>query len=340
MQIRYLWFFLAVSLSAASGYLLLTWSITGFGAYGYGVFLFLPLNIGAAAAYIQGWKAPVTRWQSAAASLAALGLFALLVFAFAQEGVICLLMAAPLAVPFAILGALLVHSLRQRRKAKASLLLSLFFLVPASFPLDPRVDARKEESGRAEGQNRPGVASWPDSQKWDSVVTRITVQAEPSRIWEKVIAFPPLPPPDEWFFRAGIAYPTHARLIGEGPGALRECHFSTGVFVEPITRWEKPHLLEFDVSSQPEPLRELSFRAIHPPHLHGYFESKKGRFRIREENAANSPSGRTVTVLEGTTWYRSFLAPKPYWRLWNEYLVHRIHLRVLGHIRDLAEMSP
>jgi len=46
------------------------------------------------------------------------------------------------------------------------------------------------------------------------------------------------------------------------------------------------------------------------------------------------PGGRTR--LQGTTWYRR-MWPAGYWRLWCDAVVHRIHLRVLRHIKRLAE---
>jgi len=33
------------------------------------------------------------------------------------------------------------------------------------------------------------------------------------------------------------------------------------------------------------------------------------------------------------------MGPGIYWRLWSDYIVHKIHLRVLEHIRTLAEME-
>jgi hypothetical protein len=41
--------------------------------------------------------------------------------------------------------------------------------------------------------------------------------------------------------------------------------------------------------------------------------------------------------LEGTTWYRHGLWPAEYWRWWSDAIIHRIHLRVLRHVRMLAE---
>jgi hypothetical protein len=58
--------------------------------------------------------------------------------------------------------------------------------------------------------------------------------------------------------------------------------------------------------------------------------SKRGQFRLtRLENGH--------TLLEGTTWYQHGLWPGGYWRLWSDAIIHRIHLRVLEHVRELAE---
>ena len=67
-----------------------------------------------------------------------------------------------------------------------------------------------------------------------------------------------------------------------------------------------------------------------PKHLHGYLISKQGQFRLTR--LANNH-----TLLEGTTWYQHGLWPAEYWRWWSDAIIHRIHLRVLTHIRTLAE---
>jgi hypothetical protein len=80
------------------------------------------------------------------------------------------------------------------------------------------------------------------------------------------------------------------------------------------------------------PLNELSpYKQIHAPHLHGYFISHGGQFLL-----TGLPGGRTR--LEGTTWYRHTMWPATYWGWWSDYVIHRIHMRVLNHIREQAEM--
>ena len=128
-----------------------------------------------------------------------------------------------------------------------------------------------------------------------------------------------------------VAYPTRTRIVGQGLGAKRFCDLSTGPAVETVTRWEPAHALEFDVTETPAPMEELSpYGHIEPKHLHGYFVSKHGRFVLTALNG-----GRTR--INGTSWYQHGMYPAPYWRLWTDATVHRIHARVLGHIRHLSE---
>ena len=124
-----------------------------------------------------------------------------------------------------------------------------------------------------------------------------------------------------------------ATISGRGVGAFRHCEFSTGPFVEPITTWDEPRRLAFDVVEQPHPMHELSpYRTLHPPHLDGFFRSRQGQFLLTP-----LPDGRTR--LEGTTWYTQKLWPASYWQRWTDYLVHTIHRRVLNHIQAEAERA-
>ena len=155
--------------------------------------------------------------------------------------------------------------------------------------------------------------------------------APPERVWPNVVGFSELPAPSELVFQTGIAYPMRARIEGRGEGAVRYCEFSTGPFVEPITTWDEPKRLSFDVSEQPPAMREWSpFRHVHPPHLDASLRSKRGEFRLIALDG-----GRTR--LEGSTWYELSMAPEIYWKLWSDGMINAIHTRVLLHIKDLSE---
>ncbi len=214
------------------------------------------------------------------------------------EGLLCLAMAAPLAVPLALAGTWLGYM-----AAPGTLVLPLLIA-----------------TGDLPRPSSPPAA----------VTSAVEIAAPAETVWRNVIEFPDLAPPKEWFFRAGLAFPLRARIEGRGAGAVRRCEFSTGTFVEPVIVWDEPRLLRFAVTHNPEPMRELSPYEIHPAHLRGYFASTQGQFLL-------TPLANGHTLLAGTTWYRQELWPGVYWRLWTDAIVHRIHLRVLNHIKEISE---
>jgi hypothetical protein len=115
---------------------------------------------------------------------------------------------------------------------------------------------------------------------------------------------------------------------------VRHCNFSTGSFVEPITTWDEPRLLAFNVVSQPASMREWSWmHEIQPAHLHGYLQVQRGQFRL----LPIVRDGQRHTLVVGTTWYQNKMWPNLYWRIWCDNLIHSIHMRVLRHIKQQSE---
>jgi hypothetical protein len=165
-----------------------------------------------------------------------------------------------------------------------------------------------------------------------SVTTSIEINADPNRVWKNIVEFPQLDEPNEFIFKTGIAYPINASIEGTGVGAIRHCNFSTGSFVEPITIWDEPNLLKFDVLQQPTPMKELSIWDINAPHLHDYFVSKQGQFKLTQLANGN-------TLVEGTTWYYNDIKPAFYWQIWSDPIIHKIHNRVLEHIKINSELE-
>ena len=278
-------------------------------AYGLGIFALVPVASGflaAALCRLFGRETRPDALGAAAMGQVAAGLGLIL---WKMEGLICLLMALPLALPLGLLGAWIGHAVLVRRPTLAAMAVLPLCLSGPTFDLFI-------------GNRIPPVTS--------SVSTDVVVNAPPERVWPNVVEFPPLPQPHEWYFRSGISYPLRAHIDGRGPGAIRYCEFTTGPFVEPIVEWRKPSLLRFDVTANPAPLKELSPFDIHPPHLDGWFRSTRGQFHLQR-----LPGNRTR--LTGTTWYTQTLQPAAYWNLWTGAIIHRIHQRVLEHIRSVSE---
>ena len=227
-----------------------------------------------------------------------------------------MLMAAPFALALAALGGALGYAIQARHwrpKQTPAMFSILILLVPAWF-----------------GAERAAALRPPVYE----VRTAIEVNAPTKKVWNEAVAFAEIPPPKELLFRSGVAYPIRSEITGHGVGALgavRQCIFSTGPFVEPIEVWDEPHLLKFGVTASPAPLNELTpYGHIDAPHLHGYFVSEEGQFLLTA-----LPGGRTR--LEGATWYHNAMWPATYWHWWSDYIIRKIHSRVLEHIRAQAE---
>ena len=281
--------------------------------YGWGLFVALPFCLGLFSVLLHSYHEPRGFGECTVVSLVPIGILGVVLLLVAIEGLICILMAAPIACVLALLGGWLGFAIQTahwgRRNAPAMLSVA-FLLLPSSFGLEHFV------------KPQAGVFV---------VKSAIDVNAPPEKVWQEVIAFAEIPPPQETIFRAGIAYPIRAEIAGRGPGAVRHCVFSTGPFVEPITVWDEPHLLRFRVTANPPPMNELTpYSHIEPAHLHGYFESHQGQFLL-------TPLPGGGTRLEGTTWYSHTMWPEQYWHWWSDYVIHRIHMRVLRHIKAETE---
>lgn len=278
--------------------------------YAVGLFIWLPFVLGATSTLIYGYDNVVTIQKLASISFLTLLVFCLGLLVFAWEGIICLIMALPVGLFFTWLGHWIGYKILKSKAGNTSATVFLFFLSVPVFMAFDDVAQNKEEVR--------------------CITTAIQINASPEQVWENVIAFPQFKDPAELIFKAGIAYPVNATIDGRGVGAVRHCNFTTGGFVEPVTIWDRPRLLKFSVADQPEPMKEISLYDIYPNHLHGYWVSKEGQFKLTP-----LPNGRTL--LEGTTWYANKIRPGFYWTIWSDYIVHKIHRRVLEHIKEQAE---
>jgi hypothetical protein len=277
-------------------------------AYGLGLFLGVPLVAGSYACYLATVKHNISGLQSFYVAFGVFFVASVGFVVFAIEGVICLIMAIPFEIIVAIFAGGIGHSLgkvkNENRKARGAVLFVPMFLFAGAF-----------------------FDSQPTTY---SVVTSVEIDAPPSAVWKNVVEFSKIPEPTEFIFKTGIAYPINAKIDGQGVGAIRHCNFTTGSFVEPITVWDEPKLLAFDVLEQPEPMKELSPYNIDPTHLHGYFQSERGQFKLTD-------LGNGKTLLEGTTWYHHKVSPEFYWHFWSDMIIHAIHDRVLNCVKAETE---
>lgn len=303
----------AILVSAAIGTIFVLLGTVVLANYGWGLFVALPFCLGLFSVLAYSHHRPRGFDESIGVALLPVGLIGAVLLAIAMEGLICILMAAPIAAFLALCGGMLGYTLQSAywlRQGTSSAMCAILLVLPAIFGAE---HAAKLEPPRF------------------VVRSAIEIDAPPEAVWKQVVAFSEIGPPTELLFRAGIAYPVRAEITGHGTGAVRQCVFSTGAFVEPIEVWDEPRLLSFGVTSTPAPMNELTpYGHIEPKHLRGYFVSEHGQFEL-----TGLPGGKTR--LEGTTSYRNAIWPGQYWRVWSDYIIHRIHMRVLEHIKVEAE---
>ncbi len=302
---------LSIAAGVAIGLGMMALSVYALKLYGTSLFLGTPFVMGAVTAFLFNRRYPASVRETLQVVAMTIFCVAGTAMLMAVEGALCLAMAAPLALVLGAMGALLGRkiALHDNRLTPGSLLAVMML------PLAATIDGNR--------------ALNPTSLR--EVRSSIEISASADVVWKNVIAFPPLPEPTDLVFRVGIAYPKRAAIRGSGIGAVRYCVFSTGAFVEPITRWEPGRRLSFTVDSSPPPLSEWSpFANITPPHIDGYFASRRGEFRL-----IPLPNGHTR--LEGSTWYEMRLYPEGYWSVFGDQLISTIHGRVLQHIKEQAE---
>jgi uncharacterized membrane protein YhaH (DUF805 family) len=204
--------------------------------YGVGLFLGVLFMLGAVTAFYFNRDEARDPGRSLHVVLAALFVMGGTLVLFALEGVLCVAMAVPIAVPLALFGGLLGQDIAQRAPGSAAHAWLLLLVLPGLV----------------------GLQATTEPTPLRVVVSAIEMRASPERVWEHVVTFAELQEPPRWFFRLGSAYPKRASIEGHGIGAVRRCEFSTGAFVEPITAWEAPWRLAFNVAAQPPPLAEWS----------------------------------------------------------------------------------
>ncbi len=155
------------------------------------------------------------------------------------------------------------------------------------------------------------------------VTDEILIQAAPDQVWPYVLAFSEIPDrPDYWIFRLGLPYPTQTTNGGDFVGANRQCMFSDGIVIkERVAEFVPREKLTFDIVEQPT-----------HPEAYGHITLHRGRFVLRD-------NGNGTTSLIGSSWYTLHVHPLWYFDLWTRDMTRAVHMRVMNHIRRLAEKN-
>jgi hypothetical protein len=279
-----------------------------FRAYGWGLFVLTPFVVGITTGFLANRHEVQSMGKTNGLVLlsAALGCFGLILFAL--EGLICLILASPLAAVFAIAGGALGR--RAARIGKDPMgpvycvaLLPAMFAVDAAYP--PAVTMMTDES--------------------------VLIEAPAPQVWQALISEEPIREPATLVGRMGLAYPERAHLSGRGVGAIRTGYFTTGEAREEITDWKENGLLSFMVLSQPPAMKEMSpYQHVNAPHVDGYFQTGETQFEIE----ALSETQTRLTIRAA---HRLRIDPVIYWEPIARWAASSNTRRVLRDIKVKAE---
>ena len=184
-------------------------SVNVWEVYGWALFIGIPFVLGMGSALIYGYHHPRSLKDYMVVAMMALSLFSIGLMALAMEGLICIMMAFPLGAVLGLFGAIIGWTF-QRGPNNHHVVPTITVLL-LSLPVMMGFDVMRD-----------------DAPPLFSVRTSIVIDAPKDKVWENVIAFSELPDPDEWLFKAGVAYPVRAVIEGHGVGAIRYCRFKIG----------------------------------------------------------------------------------------------------------------
>lgn len=276
-----------------------------FGNFGIALFVGSPFVVGFVTAYLDvrdGNHRPL--WNAQAALLLA----SAVLFGFAFEGLVCLILAYPLATVVTWVGSLL-GMMAARMRAGRSMLASSAALLPLMLAAELA---------------QPPLTQFSDTRS-------VVVDAPPQVVWQSIVHMGTISNAPAAPFGWGLAYPVAGHIDGQGVGAVRRGVFSTGVAYEKVTRWDKDRELWFDVLSNPPMMRETNpFGPVRSAHLDGYFTTADARFTLTA-----LPGSRTRLSL--ATVHTLRIGPSAYFLPLAHWAVGENKRRVLAHFRDRAE---
>jgi hypothetical protein len=298
---------------ACAAYTLAFLAIYGSGVYGWALFVGVPLFIGFATTSLLALNRPHSFAESFWWSVLTGTVIATMFVATKKEGLICLLMFIPLALPMVALGAAIAWLLfHKKRLARARSTAALSFLIVAtSIAFEPLLH----------------TTHVPLYAAADSIV----IDGTQEEIWNAMVALSDVPKPDDLFFRSGIATPQKTKIVTCAAGGLRVCTLSTGTLLERIDVWQPGVRLGWRALSTPPPMKELNpFGDADPPHLHGTYRNVRGEFALERVDTHR-------TRVTRRTWYEHDLYPSWYWRIWCDLGASKVHHLVLEHLRRETE---
>ncbi len=284
------------------------------GVISFSFLLILPAAISAFVAYVadpmgeRPWRfyAMVPVWILLAVIVASVFLL--------REGVICIILLAPLWLISGVIGTGITYSMRNRAKDGTTYCSALLLAPLMAMQIEAQVPLPIAEA---------------------SVTRSIIVNASPAQIWPLLLGIPDVHPGEgRWNLSQdviGIPRPVGARLIGSGLGADRYADWGDRIkFRERITDWQPGKTLGWRFIFDDIEGWKFTDRHLMPDSPH--FHITTGGYRM--EPLAN---GRTRVILD--TRYMVRTPVNLYSQLWGEFFLGDVENNLLGLVKGRAEAA-
>jgi hypothetical protein len=227
-----------------------------------------------------------------------------------HEGVICLVMLAPVWLVSGWIGAFVMRSQRHRRGRA----------LESSFLIIPLVAAMVE-------------TQMPIPHETVTLSRSVMVQAAPEDIWRYAVSSPDIDGQEgRWTLThniIGIPRPRESSLTGNGLGAVRTAYWGDHInFEERIVEWEPDRRLGWRFNFTNSSVQDYTDKHISPDGE--FLKIDSGEYVLR-------PVSDDVTELTLTTRYVAKTHINPYAKIWGELMLGDIQENVLTIIKDRAE---
>lgn len=273
--------------------------------------LVTPFSVGAIAVLVAAGKQPITIRRQLAVSTITMLLFLVAMFLTLLEGLICIVLVAPVFLVAAILGGLLAGWLNNHFRASKTTLSSMAILPLLVAPLEA---------------NLPPMASM------QTVSNTIFIQASPEQVFDQLASVRDISA-DELGFSfvhlIGLPKPIEASMNGAGVGAIRTSRWEKDVqFQEVITTWQRPAALHYQFYIPPGSIP----RAALDRHVElggEYFTVLDGGYDLTARDGG--------TELRLTTRFLNKSQLKVYGDIWGQLVLADFHDSILGLMKHRAE---
>ena len=273
-----------------------------------------PVCVGALAVFMaaDGHLIPVRR-QARVACLS-MALFLLTMFVTLLEGLICIVLVAPVFLLAALLGGLAAGWFVNRRASSLGTVAAFVLLPLLVGPLESTLPATHSEQ---------------------TVTSSIRIVAPPEVVFDQLADVRDIRPAELGFsfvHLIGLPKPIAADMHGSGVGAVRVSRWEKNVrFQEVITVWNRPHAMHYRFHIPPG--------SIPRDALDRHVEMGGDYFTVLDGGYDLAPAADGTTLLTLHTRFANKSRLTVYGNLWGKLVLQDFHQSILGLMRMRAELA-